>query len=115
MPKSPKYNSFSQTGWPAPSYVWWGTAGGLMLGEGLDGTTGKPGTGKHIHIIGITSRNVVNLRRDGSSGAILISIPGEADGLRFPGALDMGEDFALFADTTDDVGVFYYVHDTTIN
>ena len=115
MPKSPKYNSFSLTGWPSPCHVWWGTSGGLMLGEGLDGTTGKPGAGKHIHVIGVSAQNSVNLRLDTSGGGILLSIPGDADGLRFPGAVDMGEDTALFADSGNDVTIFYYIHDSAIN
>lgn len=103
----PKYNSFPETGWPAPCLVAYNTAGGAMISA--------PGTGKHIHVIGVVSNNTVGLRAGGSSGGVVMTLPGDADGLRFPGAVDMGEDQSLFADSSDDVTIFYYIHEPAIN
>ena len=110
-----KYNAFPQTGWPSVCEVHWSTSGGLVLGAGLDATTGKPGAGKHIHLIGMIAVDPAEVRQNTSGGSIVLKLPAEADGLRFPGAVDMGDDNALYVATSDDVTVFYYIHDANIN
>ena len=105
MARPVKYNSFPQTGWPMPSEVFWGNAGGSIA---------APGAGKHIHVLGVLADNKCEIRQTSTSGTILAHIPGDADGLRFPAALDMGENTAAHFVTSDDVTVFYYIHDTNI-
>lgn len=107
MPVPSNYNSFPQTGWPAVCSVVYSTAGGTLISA--------PGAGKHIHVLGVISNNLVELRLGNSSGTIIAHIPGDADGLRFPGALDIGEDTALHCASSDDVTVFYYIHNVNLD
>ena len=48
MARPVKYNSFPQTGWPMPSEVFWGNAGGSIA---------APGAGKHILVLGGLAEN----------------------------------------------------------
>ena len=106
MPKPLRgHNKYADTGWPAVCSVAWTTSGGAMIGA--------PGTGKHVHILGVISYSTVKIKAHNSGGTTVMTLPGNADGLHFPGALDMGENTAVFCDTSDDVTIFYYIHDNT--
>lgn len=108
MPVPQQYNTFSQTGWPAQCKIKYGSAGAEIA---------SPGPGKAIHVIGVISWQDLKIRRGTASnpGSTIFTMQGAEPGaIRLPGAVSMGEDQGLLADTGDDVTIFYYIHDENL-
>ena len=107
------YNTWKETGWPSVCQIAYHTSGGSMIGP--------PGAGKHIHLLGAITFDACNIRTDNSgnqtNGTIIMTLPAESQGTggwRFPGAVDMGENLGVYAETGDDVTLFYYIHDDSL-
>ncbi len=101
------YNSFQNTGWPAVCQIGWSNSAGTLVAA--------PGAGMHIHIIGVVAQSAITIKQNNTSGAVVFSVPGDGDGLRLPGAVDMGENNAVWCDGSSDVTIFYYIHQPAVN
>jgi hypothetical protein len=112
--KKHTYYSHDNTGWPAPCSVVYSATGGFVT------ELAPPGANKHLVILGAASEYELNIRFDPNgatpAGAIAAHVPGDADGLSFPGALDMGEDMGVYLDSSSSgsVTIFYYIKDISI-
>ena len=107
------YHTFDNTGWLAPCLTHHDV-------NPSNGTTIAAVTGKHIVVLGISCEGFAELKEDptGSTttGTIRATIPGTADGLRFPGAVDMGYEMGVYlkAPSGDEVTIWYYIKDERI-
>ena len=107
------YYSYDHTGWAKPCDVVYSTAGGHET------ELEPPGAGKHLVILGVMTDNQINLREDHngstSTGDILAIIPGDADGIRFPGALRVAENKGIYIDapSAGACTIFYYIQDNS--
>ena len=107
------YHTFDNTGWPAPCLTFYdaNSSGHAHI---------APVAGKHIVVLGLSVDQPAKLREDVSgsitNGTIRAYIPGDADGLRFPGAIDMGFEMGVCIDSSagSDVSVWYYLKDESI-
>ena len=108
------YYSHDETGWRRPCSVVYSAAGGFET------DLAPPGAGKHLIILGAASEYELNIRFDPNGatpgGTIAAHVPGDADGLSFPGALDMGDNMGAYLDSSGSgsVTVFYYIKDTSL-
>ena len=109
------YHTYDNTGWPAPCEVVYSATGGA------EPELAPPGEHKHIMILGASTKYDVKIREDHNgvttSGPIRAHVPGDADGLRFPGALDMGENKGVYLESTSsgNVTLYYYIYDDSLD
>ena len=107
------YHTFDNTGWPAPCLTHYdaNSSGGTALVKVV---------GKHIVVLGISSEQYSLLREDSTgsntTGTVRAQIPGDSDGLVFPGAVDMGYEMGVYVESPSgsDITVWYYLKDENI-
>ena len=106
--------SYDRTGWPHACNVLYSANGGHET------ELAPPGAGKHLVVLGVCSDNEIYLRKDPNgattSGDILVFVPGDADGIRFPGTVRVPENVGLYIDNPNGgpLSIFYYIQDNSL-